>query len=311
MSDYGEGEVVHMGLDMCAVDFNKKKEMRMDIPALKKLNKYISEFNINEIEKKELEQKIVSILQNEGIVIPYMDALITSRCTLRCRDCNNLMPYCKSGKNLSEQTVIQDVNRICNAIDCCVCMCITGGEPFLHEDLGEIINYVANNDKILFVEVITNGTLLPSPSVIRSMKNKKVIVKISKYEKYSKISAITDILSQEGVRFLVSDNLQWITSGGIERRNKDREKIISEYLSCGPGKHCKSLWNGKLYACARAAFLHDIGASDHPSDYLEVAGEKLRQRLLHFYLADYVDACDFCDHKSDVAVRVQPAIQCE
>lgn len=144
--------------------------------------------------------------------------------------------------------------------------------------------------------MITNGTLLPSREVIESLKNEKVIVKISEYQGYSRINELTQLFEAEKIRFLVKDNLRWIDSGGVERRNKEYEQIKYEYLSCWPGKFCKSIYNGKVYACARAAFLHELGFSNHPSDYLDIDGQDLRGRLLNFYLQEYVDACDFCDH---------------
>lgn len=288
----------------------ERKQIRLVLPALKMMEQYGEEFQLEEKQKQHLGEKIEDKCK-AGIVVPYMTTLITSGCTLRCRDCNNLMPYYSRGSYILTETILQDVNRICDAVDFCICMNITGGEPFLHPELNQIINTIKANDKIAFVEIITNGTLLPSHEVIMSLKNEKTIVKISNYHGYSRISELTRLFKNEGIRFMVKENLRWIDSGGIERRNKEYEQTKYEYLSCWAGKFCKSIYNGKLYVCARAAFLHELGISDHQSDYLDLTGPDLRERLLGFYLQEYVDACDFCDH-ADLEHKkvVEAAIQC-
>lgn len=290
---------------------DKQKRIRLDVPAMKMLNQYCKEFCLQESQTKYWAKKLDEIFLKGGIVLPYITALITSKCTLRCRDCNNLIPYCLNGKLVEKETVINSVNKICDAVDYCICMNITGGEPFLHQNLDEIIDAIVENDKILFVEIITNGTIIPPSKVLKSMKNQKVIVKISEYKEYSKTDELKQVLNHEGINFLVNDNLQWVASGGIERRNKEYDRIKYEYLTCWAGKFCKAIYNGELYACARAAFLHAIGASNHHSDYIEIDGASLKERLLEFYLQEYVDACDFCDHADLEGKRIiKPAVQC-
>ncbi|MCM1231277.1 MAG: radical SAM protein [Ruminococcus flavefaciens] len=288
----------------------ERKRLRLNIPAIKTFDQYCREFNFCEKQKeywmREIEGKF-----NAGIVLPYMTTLITTGCTLKCRDCNNLMPFFNRRRFIPKETIIHDINSICGIIDYCICMNITGGEPFLHQELDQLVDAMVTNDKIVFVEIITNGTLIPSRKILKSLKNEKVIVKISEYQGYSRTQELTQLLKNEGIRFLVNDNLTWIASGGIQRRNKEYERIKYEYLSCWSGKFCKSIYDGRVYACARAAFLHEIGASNHPSDYLNIDGGNLKKRFLDFYLQDYVDACDFCDHADlDRKRLVKPAIQC-
>lgn len=296
--------------DIYPKSVEERKNIRLVMPAEKMMYQYFEEFHLNEKQKQYWMEKIKDKCK-DGMVIPYMTALITSSCTLRCRDCNNLIPLFIRGNFVLAEKVLQDVNRVCDAIDYCICMNITGGEPFLHRDLNQIINGITSNDKIAFVEVITNGTLLPTQEVIKSLKNEKVIVKISEYQGYTQTAKLTELFKMEGIRFLVKDNLQWVDSGGVERRNKEYEQIKYEYLSCWSGKFCKSIYNGRVYACARAAFLHELGVSNHPSDYLDIDKSDLRERLLDFYLQEYVDACDFCDH-ADLEYKkiIEAAIQC-
>ena len=294
------------------VDDGFKKQLRLDMVTLKILSAYLQDFKVEDRKKEIICNDVESKLQNDDMIIPYMTALVTSKCTLKCRDCNNLVPYCHNSKFISKEIIIQDVTRICSVIDFCICMNITGGEPFLHPDLDKIIAEITDNSKILFVEVITNGTVMPSQEVIKSIRNSKVIIKISRYENFSKIDKLISLFEDEGIRYLVLDNLSWRTSGGIERRNKRYDQIKKEYLSCWPGKHCKSMWEGNLYPCARAAFLHEVGADcKDDSLNLSIGNRKLKKKLLEFYLREYMDACDFCDQMNSMGHKVEPAIQIE
>lgn len=289
----------------------EQKKLRIDNPAKIILEQYLGEFGCSENQRKMYYNRIENkIQQSDSMVVPYMTVLVTSACTLNCRDCNNLMPYCTHSRFLESKTVIEDIGNIFNGgIDNCICMNITGGEPFLHKDLSKIIDTIENNDAILFAEIITNGTIIPQRKVLDSLKNSKFIVKISEYTGYTKKEELIDLLKKERIRFKINNNLSWVSSGGIKRRNKEKERITYEYLKCWAGKFCKSIWDGKLYACARAAFLHEIGVSDDISDYIDIKGSHLRERLQEFYLRDYIDACDFCDHMNLNGEEVEPAIQ--
>lgn len=289
----------------------KQRKMRIDFPALDMLKRCSREFQLDDIEKEKYQKIVLQKLhiKRRGLVIPYLTLLITSHCTLRCKECSNLIPYCENKSHLPADLVIEDIRRVSDAIDYCICIDITGGEPFLHPDLDKIVKTAINNEKILFVQIITNGTVIPERKILLSLKNHKVIVKISKYNRYSKIEELKDLFDKEKIRYLVNEEIKWVAQGGIERRGKRHDRIVYEYLRCWSGKFCKSVWKGKLYACARAAYLHEIGASQNADDYVELTGLNLKSKITEFYLVSYLDACDFCDHMSLYSEEVEPAVQ--
>ena len=282
---------------------------RIAEPARTMLNAYLQDFAVASELKDDYLNRVESLLERRALVMPYMTMLVTSKCTLRCRDCNNLIPFCDGGRTLGVDQILSDLCKISEAVDCCICVNITGGEPFLHPDLGTILREVTLCDKFLFVEVITNGMILPKAEWVEYLKQPKVIVKVSEYPGYTKANEIEDYFKRHDIRFQIRPDLQWVTSGGIKRRNKQYEEVVNEYLRCWSGKYCKSIWDGRIYACARAAFLHDIEASDHVSDYVELYSGRLKEDLMNHMLSSYVDACDFCDHMNPQGKKVKAAIQ--
>lgn len=285
-------------------------EKRIAEPARRMLGTYLNWVESTPEEKEDYEKKLGKFLGEKALVMPYLTALITSRCSLKCRDCNNLMPFCNGGRNLDLNTILSNINKIKEVLDCCVCLDITGGEPFLHPNLGEIVSEVTADEKIMFVQIVTNGTVKPKTEWAQALSHPKVILRISEYPKYTKTNDVVAFCKENNIRFVIKKELQWEVSGGTERRNKKYEKIVDEYLWCWAGQYCKSIWDGKLYACARAAFLHDIKASDHASDYVDLDSEHLREDIMnHMISTKYVDACDFCDHMNPHIRTVEAAIQ--
>lgn len=292
-------------------DVREMYHSRIAEPARNMLNTYLRDFAVASEQKDDFVSKVEALLERSALVMPYMTMLITSKCSLRCKDCNNLIPFCNGGRTLEVNQILSDIRMISEAVECCICVNITGGEPFLHPDLGTVLKEVTSCNKFLFIEIITNGTILPKAEWAEYLSHPKVIVKVSEYPGYTRTNDIEEYFKRHNIRFQIRPDLQWITSGGIKRRNKQYEEVVSEYLHCWSGKYCKSIWNGRIYACARAAFLHDINASDHVSDYVELNLGRLKENLMNHMLSSYVDACDFCDHMNPQGKKVKAAIQGE
>lgn len=292
-----------------ADDAQKMYDKRIAEPVRSMLDTYLRDFQIDLEQKSDYMGRVESLLARSTLVMPYMTALVTSKCSLRCRDCSNLMQFCNGGRTLEVEQILSDIHAVSEAVECCVCVNITGGEPFLHPDIGRILREVTAYDNFLFVEVITNGTILPKAEWEEYLKHPKVIVKVSEYPGYTRTNEIEDYFRKHDIRFQIRPDLKWIASGGIVRRNKQYEEIVNEYLRCWSGLYCKSIWDGKLYACARAAFLHDIKASEHASDYVELYSGQLKEKIMKHMLSPYVDACDFCDYMNPVGKKVKTAIQ--
>lgn len=62
-------------------------------------------------------------------------------------------------KEASDELNILDIDKIFKKISEVRVIRITGGEPFLREDLVEIVNLIAKNTKAKIVQITTNGLL--------------------------------------------------------------------------------------------------------------------------------------------------------
>jgi hypothetical protein len=65
-------------------------------------------------------------------VSPFVTGVITQKCSLRCRDCAQFIPYYKNPVNLPIESVIDDLKQYAKAFDVVPEISLHGGEPFLH-----------------------------------------------------------------------------------------------------------------------------------------------------------------------------------
>ncbi len=230
-----------------------------------------------------------------GFVIPRLVVELTTACTLKCKHCNNLIPKLKP-RNVDVDKVKENILSIIDASDKIIILELIGGEPFLYPQLKDVLELVLKQDKIFEVEITTNGTLLPNEELLSLLKNPKVVVHISRYETSCKANELEKLLFDENIRYVQMDELAWIDSGGVENRHRSDEQIQNEYWNCQPSYTCKTLFDGRVYACARSASLYEMGVLTDSSGYVAVdSRDSLRNELMDFWLRISDRACNHCD----------------
>lgn len=84
---------------------------------------------------------------------PYLIFFCTSRCVCNCKHCFNWKRKERRKKELS----LGEIKKISANIDSFYFLLLTGGEPFLRDDLSEIIKVFYNNNKIRTLATPTSG----------------------------------------------------------------------------------------------------------------------------------------------------------
>ncbi len=91
---------------------------------------------------------------------------ITNRCNLRCR-------YCEEWKKAGDEMSTEEIKELITELKelGTVRISLSGGEPLVREDIGEIIDFIKEND--MSVVLTSNGTLVPEK--IEEIKNADVV----------------------------------------------------------------------------------------------------------------------------------------
>ena len=253
----------------------------------------------------------VAGIKDKNLIIPYLPLYITTKCSLNCEKCNNLIPDLKcKGVDFSWDKTKASLERILDCIDEMIFCELVGGEPFLAPEFEQILDFVASQSKIRRFVVVTNATVSPPQSVIRKLADYKALVRVSDYGLFEKMSSFIVAMDNEGVNVRVQQNMKWNDPGGIEKRGKKSDELKRQYNRCEFSMKCKYLCEDRLFTCARAASLYHMGLIDGGLDALIIDESISSAAIRNFYLRDCGDACDYCDLWSDTAgMEIPAAIQ--
>ena len=176
--------------------------------------------------------------------MPYFELVLTTRCTLRCESCNNLMQYfdAKSQYTCTWEGICGALNKIFSVVDSIGSVRIIGGEPLLFKDIAKVIKKLDNEPKVKSFNLVTNGTIRFSDEILDALsKSKKCEVCISDYSKSPNLRVnlyqkeiICALDSRKIAHNFVFDKNgdKWIAPGKIYKRNRTKTDIIRNFKSC-------------------------------------------------------------------------------
>jgi len=88
-----------------------------------------------------------------------LDLAVTWKCNSRCRYCKVWETYIRDPRSLKSELTKEDYKKLFNQVDVSW-IHVTGGEPFLREDLPEILEYASEKiGSLIIIDTSTNGLL--------------------------------------------------------------------------------------------------------------------------------------------------------
>lgn len=290
------------------IDSEKTRLQRYVDPYLKILSEVCDEYGIDEESAQKFAEKAYAHVMNNELNIARLVTVLGTKCSLRCRDCNNLMPYYKPQEDFDKEEILTSLNNITQKAQSILVCELIGGEPFLSKNLDGVLEYVIQNETIKSVEITTNGTIMPSEEQIPLLKSPKVSVRISDYGELVDKRRIVTFFDEHQIRYKVLDTGKWISVGGVESRQRTETELKRQYKACSSGYYCKTLYKGKIFACARAAGLYDLGFMKE-KEYVEAFETFDEKKMKEFLFRDFSVACDYCDNGLSNSVYIAPAVQ--
>lgn len=265
------------------------------------------------------------ILCHDGYLNPNqlflrsIDLIITERCSLRCKDCSNLMQYYENPKDCDTDMLLRSIDAFCAVIDEVMDFRVIGGDVFMNKEWPIIVKRLTDEPKAKRVVLYTNGTILPKEKDIAYLRNNKVLVIITDYGVLSKkLSELTQVLEKNKIAYYVLKITEWLDCAALlpHKRSVARNKEIFK-ICCA--KNMATLSDGKLFRCPYSANAGRLSAvPDNKNDYIDLFQEpldatgirdtknKVRDYLLH---KEYLETCDYCNGRPLSGPAVQPAIQ--
>lgn len=242
-------------------------------------------------------------------LVNRLRVMVTSRCSLRCKECSVFVPYVQHPQDDSWEQIISDIKTFLDAVSALQEVELWGGEPLLHPNLPEIITALANEPRIHQISVITNGTILPDEKLIKSLKtDPRIIFRISCYGALSsKLKEAEGLMQENHIRCEIINYKTWYKNSEIKVLNETDEELRKKFNCCMEGNGI-AVWRGKLCFCATLPFLLEAGAfPESDENYYDIRRTDLErtQMIAGIYqyaeranTDRYIDACRYCTGKT-------------
>lgn len=299
--------------------FEQNALNRFGMEALKfiwfKEGKFLNPMKKEQIIHEYIEEEIENFFENNILNIPQIEFAITTRCSLRCKDCNALIPrFNQHGHiEMNFENFKTNLDKLLSSVNIIRHFCILGGEPLLHKELAKMLEYTLLQDKIYIVRLITNGTLLPDEEVMNVAKkyHKKVYFYISNYSankalhKRLKHNELKELLTKNNIKFQIVGSPEWNIEACFATNKFSKDQVLDNFQSC-TRTQCVQLLNSKIDICSKASTAREIGLLNI-TDYIDLNTTKdLKSDLIQFYKKPYQEACEYCVFSMDT---VEPALQ--
>lgn len=118
---------------------------------------------------------------NGKVDIPYLELVLTTKCTMRCESCNNMMQYFSPNQQYAStlEGLKTSLNTLLEKVDSIQRLRIIGGEPLLFKELPELVEFLESQSKILSFNLVTNATIDFSKELLEVLSKSNKIRKIT------------------------------------------------------------------------------------------------------------------------------------
>lgn len=239
--------------------------------------------------------------------IPQLQFLLTTRCSLRCKNCNAYMPWFGESRghahhDISPEDFRRDLERLSTAVTGIRRFILIGGEPLLHPRLAELVEIALASPLVSVVEIITNGTLVPRPELLEvlAQARDRVYFHVSNYMANTALAprlkheALLQALKGHGIPHQMAPAPVWQEERPLEGRLDDAA-VTAMFDSCWI-KRCVQVLDGQLAICPKASSGYELGMAEKtPGELVDLrSGEDVRRQLMSFYQKPFFDVCRAC-----------------
>lgn len=241
-------------------------------------------------------------------------ALITSRCTLKCKLCATYSPCHPHPSHYPYETLTKSISRYFDSVTKELgIFTISGGEPFMHPQLPEFIEFVAQyEDRVKMIEVITNATIVPSDRLIQALKcSDKINLLIDNYgEKLSvNLNGLLKKLDENDIAYRLRNYTTedpayggWIDVSDFGEKNRQEQEVEELFSRCAYNnihKNIDFIINGRVHMCY--VFKEAVPAVEElPSESVNLMDDNLSNadianQIEHLRSRKYLMACKNCN----------------
>lgn len=254
-------------------------------------------------------QRVLNYYIKGEMYIEQTDLSLTTRCTLRCKDCLLQMPFISNPMSLEWEKIKDRIDLSFKFVDRFGEYHLVGGEPTLSPELKRTIQYLDTNygKRIEKLVMVTNATIEPTVELLKVLHDYSVRVEISDYS-YSeefcgrqKIGLWIEKLKGYNINYVIRVQEKWYQFGREEGENYCDKELETCFEYCDCALRTISFQNGRAYLCARVAVAEDSGLSEISKENSFLLGDRTeenRRRFLEYVIGytnmGYIEQCRKC-----------------
>ncbi|MCM1217599.1 MAG: radical SAM protein [Lachnospiraceae bacterium] len=238
------------------------------------------------------------INREEDSSIYRLSVVITERCSLKCKNCTEYVPYIKNKEHEEIESCIQAVKKLLEAIGKLDSIMIQGGEIFTHPHWDILVKWCCEEKRIARVIILTNATIIPKEW--EALQNRKVLLALDDYhEVSSRLLELKDMARQKGIDHTVLRHDHWFDVADCGVITDDPAALKQKFAVCQL-KGCWVISGHFLYRCTTSYYKMKYMLSkkiEEDEDFIDLftlSPEKIREQIKRLSKADYLSACRYC-----------------
>jgi len=267
--------------------------------------------------KQKMDLYMYSVLahknKDKSLRIDSIDLMLTEKCSLKCKDCSNLMQFYAKPVDEDFDIVISSIDTLMKTVDFVREIRLLGGEPLMYKKVDLVVKHVLKYKNFDQLKVNTNGTIIPKDEKLKAFQNKKVFFDISNYGKDSRnVDGLVKKLTEFKIDHVASRVTEWQDVGKIVKTDRSDEENKEIFGNCCINRGL-TLLHGKLYLCPFSANATNLKAIKYAKkEILNVKTNKdiLKKQIYDLYFnTDFLEACKSCNGRDHNVPRVEAALQ--
>lgn len=248
-------------------------------------------------------------LDSSKVFLRSVDLMITEKCSLKCKDCSNLMQFYEQASDVSFAEVISDFDDLIAATDDIHEIRLIGGEPFMSRDIYRVISKITASPKVQRLVVYSNATVPLKESEVSTLSHPKIVFSLTDYGSLSKNTGrVVNFLDTHKIPYRLHRPENWTDSGVIEDFGRSEDELKTLFAECC-GKNLFTISKGNLYRCPFAANAERLDAVPYDArNGVALTADRSTIRN-YLYEIDFLPACQFCKGRAYSAPEITPAVQ--
>lgn len=241
--------------------------------------------------------------ENEPHPINRIDVDFGCACNLKCKYCSIGIPHINKPRFYKVESVKKDIDKVADTLPFLQFCYVAGGEPSLHPNFAELINYMLGKLRYAFICVCVNAVDTPPQKALEVLRNPRVIVCASKYavlekKRLSEIEKTLRTFKENGIKVYLKEAVTWFDNNDCAYYEDPEHSLEERYDACFMRRIFDwTIAEGMMHICSHdyfGALTGLIPRNVHRINIHDYSRQELLDKFSELRNVKYIEACKYC-----------------